>query len=119
MILSGDTAATPALSTGIGDILNISQWASSWESQAVTYARLFLPSGWPELEDKMSQGGCHPQVAYEYAQKVLKRPLSAPIESWLMLESFDAQGTEYREKYFAFAASKQPQSTAGTASPPP
>jgi hypothetical protein len=113
LILSGDTAATPALSTGIGDILNISQWASSWESQAVTYARLFLPSGWPELEDKMSQGGCHPQVAYEYAVNVLQGPLPEAVETALTLQSFGNVGKDYISKYLAYAAAKRSQPSQG------
>lgn len=109
LILSGDTAARPALSTVLGDILDISQWASSWESQAVIYARLFLPSGWPELEDKMARGECHPRVAYEYAVNVLKRPLPDAIRNWLILARFDAEGSKYVQQYLAFEAAERAQ----------
>lgn len=109
LILSGDTAATPALSMGIGDIHDAKQWATPWESQAVTYARLFLNGGWPALEDKMSQGGCHPQVAYEYAVNVLQGPLPQAIETWLTLSVFDADGDEFRQKYVAFMTAKKGQ----------
>jgi hypothetical protein len=115
LILSGDTATSPALCPGIGDILD----RKPWESQAVTYARLFLPTGWPDLEAKMAQGGCHPQVAYEYALKVLKGPLPQPIENWLTLEIFDPEGAKYKQKYFAFAAAKRSQKSPGNPSPPP
>jgi hypothetical protein len=67
----------------------------------------------------MAQGKCHPQVAYEYAVNVLKRPLSPPIENWLTLESFDAKGNEYRRKYSAFVASMQAQSFQSNAAPSP
>jgi hypothetical protein len=119
LILSADTAARPALSTVLGDILDISQWASSWESQAVIYARLFLPSGWPELEDKMARGECHPQIAYEYAVNVLQGPLPPPIECWLMLTPFDDEGKEYQQRYIAFSKANQSQPSLGNASSPP
>jgi hypothetical protein len=119
LILSGDTAARPALSTVLGDILDISQWASSWESQAAIYARLFLPSGWPELEDKMARGECHPRVAYEYAVNVLQRPLPPPIECWLTLTPFDASGKEYQQKYIDFTRAYQSQPSPGSPSSPP
>lgn len=109
LILSGDTAASPALSTGIGDILDAKQWADPWESQAVTYARLFLKSGWPALEDKMARGECHPQVAYEYAVNVLQGTLPQAIETWLVLAVCEAEGNKYRQKYFAFKTAKKGQ----------
>ena len=119
LILSGDTAARPALSAGVGDILDASQWVPSWESQAVTYARLFLPGGWPDLEHKMGQGECHPQVAYEYAEKVLQGPLPPPVEVWLTIGIFDAQGNAYRKKYFASTMYKKGQPSMGNPSSPP
>ncbi len=119
LILSGDTAARPALSIGMGDILDANQWVRSWESQAVTYARLFLPTGWPDLEARMAQGKCHPRVAYEYALEVLKGPLPQEIENWLTLESFDAEGDKYKKMYLDFAASKLTQNSPGNPSPPP
>ena len=119
LILSGDTAARPALSAGVGDILDASQWVPSWESQAVTYARLFLPGGWPDLEHKMGQGECHPQVAYEYAEKVLRGPLPPPVEVWMTIGIFDAQGNAYRKKYFASTMYKKGQPSMGNLSSPP
>lgn len=121
LILSGDTAASPALSTGIRDILDLSQWAPSWESQAVTYARLFLRSGWPALEDKMAQGECHPRVAYEYAVNLLQGPLPEAVETALNIQSFGNVGTDCISKYFAFAATKasQPSRVNAASSPAP
>ena len=122
LILSGDTAASPALSTGMRDILDISQWASSWESQPVTYARLFLKSGWRALEDKMARGECHPQVAYEYAVNLLQGPLPEAVETALNIQSFGNVGNGYISKYFAFAATKASQpsiANASSSSPPP
>jgi len=113
LILSGDTAATPALSTGIGDFLDVKQWTTPWESQAVTYARLFLNGRWPALEDKMLQGECHPQVAPEYAVHVLQGPLPQPIETWLMLAVCDTKGSDYRQRYFAFKAAKKSHTLPG------
>lgn len=119
LILSGDTATRPALSTGIGDILDRKQWVPSWESQAVTYARLFLPSGWPALEDKIAIGECHPRVAYEYAVNVLKGPLPPRMDKWLVLSLFDCEGKNYLRKYKAFAAATQATPSPGTPSSPP
>lgn len=122
LILSGDTAASPALSTGLRDIIDISQRACPWESQAVTYARLFLPSSWPELEDKMARGECHPQVAYEYAVNLLKGPLPEAVETALKIQSYGNVGKGFISKYFAFAATKASQpsiANASSSSPPP
>ena len=119
LILSGDTAARPALSTVLGDILDISQWASSWESQAVIYARLFLPSGWPELEDKMVRRECHPRVAYEYAVNVLRGPLPQAIKNWLVLDEFDREGKEYVDKYLDYEKAHQAHASQGDATPSP
>lgn len=102
LILSAETAISPALCTGMGDILDINQWVRPWASQAVTYARLFLPNGWPELEDKMARGKCHPQVAYEYAERILQGPLPPPIAAWLTMSVFDDKGKEYQRKYYEF-----------------
>lgn len=115
LILSGDTAASPALSTGIRDILDLSQWASSWESQPVTYARLFLNSGWPALEYKMARGECHPQVAYEYAVNVLQGPLPEAVETALKIQSYGDVGKDCISKYFDFAAVKRSQHSQGNA----
>lgn len=106
LILDGDTSASPALSLGPGDFLDPNQWRNK-ESQAVTYAQLFLKSGWPALEAKMADGKCHPQVACEYAEKILKGPLPDPIRNWLVLESFDATGSTYRQQYLAFETAKR------------
>jgi hypothetical protein len=119
LILSGDTAARPALSIGMGDILDANQWVRSWESQAVTYARLFLPNGWPALEAKMAQGECHPRVAYEYAVNFLQGPLPEAVEVALNIQWFGDIGKEYISEYRTFAASKQPQNSPGNPSPPP
>ena len=116
LILSGDTAARPALSSGIGDILDHNQWVPSWESQAVTYARLFLPGGWPDLEHKMAQGECHPQVAYEYAVNLLQGPLPEAVETALKIQSFGNVGKGFTSKYFAFAATKASQPSIANAS---
>lgn len=105
LILSGDTAASPALGLGPGDFLDPNQWNK--ESQAVTYARLFLESGWPDLEAKMANGKCHPQVACEYAKEILQGPLPDAIRNWLILESFDDEGSVYRKQYLAFEAAKR------------
>lgn len=118
LILSGDTAESPALSSGIRSILDI----SPWKSQAVTYARRFLPGGWPDLEAKMARGECHPQVAYEYAVDVLKRPLPQAVETALHIQSFGNAGKGYISKYFDFVATKasQPSITnASSSSSPP
>jgi hypothetical protein len=115
LILSGDTAASPALSTGIRDILDLSQWAPSWESQAVSYARLFLKSGWPALEDKMARGECHPQVAYEYAVNVLQGPLPEAVETALKIQSYGDVGKDCIGKYFDFTAVKRSQHSQGNA----
>lgn len=117
LILSGDTAESPTLCLGVGDFLDAQQWAPSWESQAVTYARLFLPGGWPALEKKMTK--CHPRVAYEYAVHVLKAPLPQAIANWLMLESFDAEGKKYQQGYIAFSKTNQSQPSMGNPSSPP
>jgi len=119
LILSGDTATSPALCPGMGDILDSNQWVYPWESQAVTYARLFLPTGWPDLEAKMARGECHPQVAYEYALKVLKGPLPPPIECWLTLTPFDDEAKKYQKLYSDFAAAKRSHNSPGNPSPPP
>jgi hypothetical protein len=115
LILKGDTATSPALCPGMGDILD----RKPWESQAVTYARLFLPTGWPALEDKMARGECHPRVAYEYAVNVLQRPLPEAVEIALNIQWFGDIGKEYISKYRTFAASKQAQPVQGNPSPPP
>lgn len=118
LILSGDTAESPALSSGIRGILD----CRPWKSQAVTYARLFLKSGWRALEDKMARGECHPQVAYEYAVNLLQGPLPEAVETALNIQSFGNVGNGYISKYFAFAATKASQpsiANASLSSPPP
>jgi len=119
LILSGDTAESPALCLGDCDLLDAQQWKTPWESQAVTYARLFLKSGWPDLEAKMARGECHPQVAYEYAVNLLQGPLPPPVECWLTLTPFDASGKEYQQKYIAFTRAYQSQPSPGSPSSPP
>ena len=74
--------------------------------------------GWPALEDKMARGDCHPQVAYEYAVKVLRGPLPGAITNWLLLDSFDAEGVNYLQQYLAFAATKASQPPRGNAHSP-
>lgn len=75
-------------------------------------------SGWPALEKKMTK--CHPRVAYEYAVDVLQGPLPTPIENWLTLQPFDAEGTKYQQKYIAFKRAYQSQpSPSNLSSPPP
>lgn len=122
LILSGDTAERPALSTGVGDLLDAQQWKNPRESQAVTYARLFLKSGWSALEAKMTRGECHPQVAYEYAVNLLQGPLPKAVETALNIQSFGNVGKGFISKYFAFAATKASQpsiANASSSSPPP
>ena len=119
LILGKDMLAIPALCLG-RDISSNSPWVV--ESQVVTYAGLFIKGSWPALERKMAHGNCHPRVAYEYAVNALQGPLPQAIETWLMLAVCDTEGNKYRQKYFAFAATKASQhsiANASSSSPPP